>query len=112
MRKLETATSHAGTELTTDGIKLSSGSGLDLRDYRDVDHGKIVFENQEIVVYQDHAGYELNEWSDAFGVERAELSQRMHELAREHYDRDDTPSGGDPWSAYDPLVFVKTEADE
>lgn len=105
------ATTDEGTELTNNGIHLSEADLVDLREYRDADHGEIAYEDAETLVFRDDGGQELNEWADAFGVERGDLSEQMHRLARQHHDRD--PSGGDAWSVSDPLVFDKrAEADE
>ena len=90
-------------ELTEDGI-LTDHADVTLLDYVDL-HGEPVHVGPERVVFRDEHGHELNEWADVLDVDRAELSERMHELAREVYGRDEATGSGDPWSASDPVVF-------
>lgn len=89
--------------LTEDGI-LTTHADITREHMADV-HGEPVAETSERVIYADTSGHSLNEWADALGVNRTELSEKMHELAREHHSRDDTAHGGDPWSVADPIVF-------
>jgi hypothetical protein len=107
-----------GATLTENGIDLSD-SHLDLvGDYLDEDGEPVVetietvAETGEIVVLRDSSGHQLNEWADALGVDRAELSEKMHALARQHYGRQEATGAGDPWSVSDPLVFLKGEEAE
>jgi hypothetical protein len=69
-------------------------------------HGKPRFENDERVVFADTRGYEYDEYMTAFrdaGYSTAKVSDKLHELAREH-----TPNDGiDHWPAAYPLVFDK-----
>lgn len=94
-------------ELTAEGI-LSDHPAVTLVDYRD-QHGEPVYAGDDRVVFRDEHGYELNEWADALGIDRSELSQRMHQLAREVYDGEGV---GDPWSVTDPVVFDAATFDE
>jgi len=102
-----------GARLTEDGIDLT-GALVSIEDYRYEDHIEVVAETDDRVVVRDSAGYELSEWADDLGISRRDLSLRMHELAREHYGREQVPPGGDPWCASDPLVLAKPddESDE
>jgi len=95
-----------GGRLTENGIDMSTVLN-DLSDYRNADHVEVVAETEDSLVLRDDAGYELNEWADALGMSRSDLSERMHSLARDHYGRSETPHGGDPWSASDPVVLAK-----
>jgi len=87
-------------ELTTNGI-LTDDAAVTLLDYVDL-HGQPVHIGADCVVFRDEHGHELNDWADALGVSRGELSERMHTLAREVYQPDEP---GDPWGAADPVVF-------
>lgn len=87
-------------ELTEDGI-LTDYPDVSLLEYIDL-HGEPVHVGPNRVIFHDSHGQELNEWSDALALERSELSERMHELAREAYHPDEP---GDPWSVADPVVF-------
>jgi|APHM01.1.fsa_nt_gi hypothetical protein len=75
-------------------------------DYRDEDYNRseVVYEDGDIVVVADHAGYELNEWADHFGIEARDFRHSMHELARRLCDYS--------WSVSDPVVFDKPEGSE
>jgi hypothetical protein len=106
------APSHTGadepensTGLTADGIDVSSvSSTATLDDYRDdVDHGHVVAETEDSLVYADHAGYELGEWADDLDMDARRLSERMHELARDLTEYD--------WCASDPVVLAKEDED-
>jgi hypothetical protein len=99
-------------KLTENGIK-SNHTDVSMVDYRDL-HGEPLVNNDDVVIFRDEYGYELNEWANAFDMDRSSLSARMHELAREHYgDRDGRgPKGGDPWSVSDPVVFDADTFDE
>lgn len=90
-------------ELTTDGI-LTDYSDVTLLDYVDL-HGEPVHVGPDRVVFRDTQGHELSEWADVLDISRSELSERMHELAREVYGRDKGRKVGDPWSQSDPVVF-------
>lgn len=89
--------------LTDDGIK-SDHPMATMADYRDL-HGEPVHEGDNRIVFADGHGYELDEWADALDMDLGELSERMHELAREVYGRAESDGPGDPWSAVDPVVF-------
>lgn len=69
-------------------------------------YGEPVYEDEDRVVFADDELHELNEWADDWlDLDRSELSERMHELAREVYGRDESDGTGDPWGAVDPIVF-------
>lgn len=87
-------------ELTENGI-LTDHPDVTLLDYVDL-HGEPVHVDAERVIFRDEHGHELDEWADALDVSRSDLSERMHELARESYHSDEA---GDPWSVADPVVF-------
>jgi len=89
--------------LTADGI-YTDHADVTLLDYLDL-HGEPVHVGPDRVVFRDEHGHGLNEWADVLNVSRSELSERMHELAREVYGRDQADGVGDPWSASDPVVF-------
>lgn len=90
-------------ELTADGIR-TDHPDVTLLDYLDL-HGEPVHVGPDRVVFRDGHGHELNEWADALEIDRGELSERMHELAREVYGRAEATGDGDPWSVADPVVF-------
>lgn len=92
-------------ELTDNGI-LSDHPMVTLLDYIDY-HGQPVHVGPDRVVFADRHGQELNEWAgeEALNMDRDDLSQRMHELAREVYGRREAGGQGDPWSVRDPVVF-------
>lgn len=90
-------------ELTADGI-LTDHPDVALLDYLDL-HGEPVHVGPHRVVFRDEHGHELGEWADVLGVSRSKLSERMHEMVREVYGRDEGRGSGDPWSASDPVVF-------
>jgi len=95
-----------GARLTENGIDLGS-TVLTIEDYVAESHIEKVAETDDLVVLRDSAGYELMEWADDLGTSRGELSERMHNLARQHYGRDEARGSGDPWSVSDPLVLAK-----
>lgn len=68
-------------------------------EYREEDHWTVVYEDDQVVVVADHTGHELNEYAKEFDVSRRELSEIMHDLARDLCDHN--------WSASDPIVFDK-----
>ena len=90
-------------ELTADGIH-TDHADVTLLDYLNL-HGEPVHVGLDRVVFRDAHGHELSEWADVLGVTRSELSERMHELARDVYGRGEADGVGDPWSASDPVVF-------
>jgi hypothetical protein len=90
-------------ELTEDGI-LTDHPDVTLLDYLDL-HDEPVHVGPDRVVFRDEHGHELSEWADVLGVSRSELSERMHDLAREVYGRDEARGSGDPWSTANPVVF-------
>lgn len=92
--------------LTEDGIDLTNDH-LTVEDLRAEGHLEVVAETGTRVVFRDNAGHELKEWADALCITRHELSERMHELAREDYGRSEAEGSGDPWSVRDPLVIAK-----
>jgi len=95
-----------GARLTENGIDLGPTS-LSIEEYVAEDHIEQVAETDDLVVLRDTAGYELNGWADDLGISRNDLSERMHDLARDHYGRDEADGSGDPWSVSDPLVLAK-----
>jgi len=64
-------------------------------------HHEVVYEDDQVVVVADHTGHELNEWCDEFDMDRSDLSQIMHDLARQVCDYN--------WAVSDPVVFDKLE---
>jgi len=95
-----------GARLTENGIDLGT-TLLSIEDYLAEEHIEKVAETDDLVVLRDSAGYELSEWADDLGVSRDDLSERMHDLARRHYGRDEARGSGDPWSVSDPLILAK-----
>jgi len=71
---------------------------------------EVKHEDDELIVFSDTTGHELNDIAEAEGIDRDRLSHHMHEQARRFYDRDRT--GGDAWSVADPVVFRKQTSDE
>ena len=95
-----------GARLTENGINLGS-THLTIEDYVAESHIEKVAETDDLVILRNSAGYELSEWADDLGISRGDLSERMHELARDHYGREQITGAGDPWSVSDPLVLAK-----
>lgn len=75
-------------------------------EYREDDatDAEVVYEDDQVIVVADHSGHELNEWASDFDVDRGQLSETMHALARQVCDYD--------WSVSDPVVFDKIEEEE
>lgn len=79
---------------------------------RDV-HGPPVVETRTLLVFADEEGNEHEEiakfHNDEHGtdVSRSDVSEWMHEKAREVYGREQTKTGGDPWAVADPVVVLK-----
>jgi len=67
---------------------------------------EIRHEDDNVVIFADSSGQELNEIAEIVGVDRDALSQRMHKEARKHY-TDDNP--GDEWSVVDPIAVFKNK---
>lgn len=91
----------------TDALMAEESFGLNniLDELRDV-HGDPVAENENMIVFADTDGHELNEIAThTDGVDREDVSMWMHEMARKLHDRDHT--GGDAWSVADPVVVLK-----
>lgn len=89
-------------ELTDNGIGLSTDTMIDTDDYRhEAEDGHLVLveERENNIVFSDTAGHELNEWAEHLDMERADLSSRMHDLARDLSDYN--------WSTSDPVVIAK-----
>jgi hypothetical protein len=93
-----------GPRLTADGIDLSGCRTLDL--YGDyladdgTDSRPVVAESDALVILRDTSGHELNELANLLGMDRSELSKRMHNIARSY-------GKNESWGRGDPLVFVK-----
>lgn len=87
-------------KITDNGI-LTDSPAVTISDYREM-HGPPVFESGDVVIFADSEGRELSEWANALNVDRDDLSERMHDLARRHYGGDGV---GDPWGVDDPVVF-------
>jgi hypothetical protein len=82
-----------------------------IRDEMEDTHGEPVYEDEWMVVFADSHGQELNEIArHTEGVNRSDVSDWMHKVARQVYDRDD--SGGDAWSVRDPVVIFKMSSQE
>lgn len=90
-------------ELTENGIK-TDHPDITRERYTEI-HDKPVYEDQNLVIYMDCSGHELNEWADALDIDRGDLSAEMHEIARQYHSYDDGRGAGDPWAVCDPLVF-------
>ncbi|PSQ59075.1 hypothetical protein BRD18_04230 [Halobacteriales archaeon SW_7_71_33] len=94
--------------LTENGIA-TDHPDVTMTEYRDL-HGEPLVANEEVVVFSDEHGHELREWADALDMSRGALSERMHELAREHVgDHHGRIDGGDPFATADPVVFDAAE---
>jgi len=68
------------------------------------DEHEVKAETDEYILFADEHGHELSEIAELNGVDRGELSARMHAEARERYGSD---GAGDPWSASDPILVYK-----
>lgn len=93
---------------TDELLRLESQALFDeLRDELHDAHGEPVFEDEWMVVFADTHGHELSEIAaHTEGVDRGDVSEWMHRMARKVHDRDHT--GGDAWSVADPVVCLKT----
>lgn len=97
--------------LTENGI-LTDYPDVTMEDYRYL-HGDPKVENDDVVIFGDSHGHELNEWADVLDMSRSDLSARMHEAAREYHSYGDVRGGaGDPWAVLDPVVFDARTFDE
>lgn len=95
------------SQTDTDALMAEESFGLNeiLDELRDV-HGDPVAENENMIVFADTHGYELNDIADhTEGVDYSDVSGWMHKTARTIRDR--VPSGGDHWAVYDPVVVLK-----
>jgi hypothetical protein len=82
-----------------------------IRDEMEDTHGEPVFEDEWMVVFADTDGHELSEIAAyTEGVDRNNVSEWMHKVARKVYDR--TDSGGDAWGYADPVVIFKQSSIE
>ena len=90
-------------ELTENGIDVGDDFDM-MNDLMREAHGAPLVETRSLILFRDGTGHELNEFAADMDVSRGELSEAMHELAREVYD-DGNP--GDEWSATDPVVLAK-----
>jgi len=72
----------------------------------DANNNELREETDEYLIFADGSGHELSEIAQHVGVDRAQLSQRMHAEARKRYEGDGT---GDPWGVMDPVVIIKDE---
>lgn len=90
-------------ELTDHGIRTDHPM-VTLLDYVGY-HGPPIYVDSERVIFADDTGNEIADWADALDMDRSGFHQRMHELARERYGRDEAEEPGDPWSTSDPVVF-------
>jgi len=70
---------------------------IDIDDMREAH--ETIAETNDVIVFADHGGHELNSWAEQDGLDRDELSRRMHKLARDITDYD--------WGASDPVVVSK-----
>lgn len=59
----------------------------------------VAYEDDNVIVFVDETGHELNEIVAETGVSRDVVSQWHHEQARKVCDR--------PWSVWDPVVALK-----
>jgi hypothetical protein len=93
------------TDPRTDRQKIEMAQHFDdfEHEYREDPHtdAEVVYEDDQVVVVADHTGQELNEWATDLEIDRSELSEMMHQLARQVCDHD--------WSVSDPVVFDKLE---
>lgn len=87
--------------LTDAGIELEDNPMVDLDEMRSDhnDHLEVVAETDDRVVFVDLKGHELGEWANAMEIDVRELSEAMHEQAREVSEYD--------WSVSDPVVIAK-----
>ena len=90
-------------ELTENGI-LTDHPDITIADMTDL-HGEPRYQDDDVVIFSDGHGHELNEWADVLDMDRSDLYERMHELAREYHTYGDGRDGGDPWAIRDPVVF-------
>lgn len=71
-------------------------------------HGDPVAESAEMAVFRDEYNHEHGDIAHEIdGVSQGDVSEWMHEKAREIYDRPEATGVGDPWSVADPVVVLK-----
>lgn len=95
---------HTATDVRTDSQKIEMAEHFEEfeAEYRtEPRHHEVVYEDDQVIVVADHTGHELNEWAADFDIDRSELSQSMHALARQACEHN--------WSTADPVVFDKLE---
>ena len=96
------------TESDIDAVMAEESFNLNeiLDELRDV-HGEPVAENENMLVFADTDGHELQEIANysEHDIGRGDVSEWMHKMARKLHDRDWT--GGDAWSVADPVVVLK-----
>lgn len=90
-------------QLTENGIDVGDDYEMVNDLMRDA-HGAPLVETRTLILFRDETGHELNEFAADMDVSRSELSESMHDLARDIYD-DGNP--GDEWSVTDPVVIAK-----
>lgn len=95
----------SGPRWTSNGINISDDELADMDELREAHEVK--FESDELVVFADSTGHEINEFADDMALSRSELSEKLHDLARDHYGRDQSDGQGDPWGYLDPIVIAK-----
>lgn len=95
------ATNDDAPTLTDHGIRLEANPLVDLDELRSDhnDHLEVVAETDDRVVFVDYKRHELKTWAEDMSIDLQDLSEAMHEQAREVSDYD--------WSASDPLVIAK-----
>ena len=94
-------------EKTTEEIMAEESFNLNkiVDEFHD-EHGDPVAKNENMLVFADTDGYELDEIAaHTAGVDRGDVAQWMHRMARKVHDRG--PHGGDAWSVADPVVVLK-----
>lgn len=94
--------SNDAPQLTDNGIDVGDDYPV-INDLMREAHGAPLVETDALILFRDDTGHELNEFAGDMGVDRTELSTRMHNIARNIYGGGD----GDDWSVTDPVVLAK-----
>jgi len=87
-------------------IEMAEHFDGDRATYTDSDSHTIVYEDEQVAIVADHSGNELNEWANAFSMDREDLRVTMRALAESVLGEREAHEA---FSYADPIVFDKLE---
>jgi len=103
MKRTTATSSWANPSLCRYGIDV--GGEIDTtRSEMDPVHGTPAYEDSTVIIWEDSAGYEYQEFADSIGVSWFDFYQHMHKVAKRHL-----PGGR--FEATYPLVVYKPGGD-